>query len=131
MDDAKNIILRRWLAKAEEDLRSAKNDLKDEPPITATACFHAQQCAEKSLKAFLVFVDKHIDRTHSLTYLVDICSDYDLEFQELEDLTGELTQYAIETRYPDDWREISVKEAFEAVENAEKVFNFVKRKLKR
>ncbi len=125
MDDAKNIILRRWLAKAEEDLRSAKNDLKDEPPITATACFHAQQCAEKSLKAFLVFVDKHIDRTHSLTYLVDICSDYDLEFQELEDLTGELTQYAIETRYPDDWREISVKEAFEAVENAEKVFNFV------
>ncbi len=41
MDDEKRLVIERWLIKADEDLRSAKNDLEDDPPITATACFHA------------------------------------------------------------------------------------------
>lgn len=39
-----------WLFLAEEDLKSAKSVLGDK--IANTACFHAQQAAEKSLKAY-------------------------------------------------------------------------------
>ncbi len=41
-----------------------------------------------------------------------------------------MIEYAVEVRYPDDWREIPVEEAEEAVNNAEKVKEFVKGKLK-
>jgi hypothetical protein len=32
-----------WCAKAENDLRLAQLALRDKPPITDGACFHAQQ----------------------------------------------------------------------------------------
>ena len=56
LDDEKKLVIERWLIKADEDLRSAKNDLEDDPPITATACFHAQQCVEKCLKLFVLML---------------------------------------------------------------------------
>lgn len=57
MDEEKRLTIQRWLIKAEHDLRSAINNLKDTPPVTDTACFHAQQCIEKSLKAYHVYRD--------------------------------------------------------------------------
>jgi hypothetical protein len=38
MDDEKRLSIQRWLIKAEHDLRSARNDLKDNPPLTDTVC---------------------------------------------------------------------------------------------
>ena len=58
MDDAEQIEIERWFIKAGHDLETARRALKEEPRITDTACFHAQQCAEKSLKAFMVFHDR-------------------------------------------------------------------------
>ena len=54
MNDDMKIVVWRWIERANQDLRSARNDLKDDPPITNNACFHTQQCAEKVLKAYLV-----------------------------------------------------------------------------
>lgn len=129
MDDTQKTYIRRWLIKAENDLRSAKNDLSDPQPITETACFHAQQCAEKSLKAFIVFKEKHVEKTHYLMRLLGICEEFDDTFSELTDVAAELSDYAVTTRYPDDWREIPVTEAEEAVANAEKFLSFVRAKL--
>ena len=68
-------------------------------------------------------------RTHALKPLIEACSKYDESFNDFADIADELTGYAVETRYPDDWREIPVEEAEEAVANAEKVMEFVKGKL--
>jgi len=48
--------VRQWIEKAEHDLRNAEHTmtLKEDCPFD-TVCFHAQQCAEKYLKGFLVF----------------------------------------------------------------------------
>ena len=46
-----------WLAKAAQDLRAADVDLAAEPPLVEDAAFHAQQAAEKSLKALLALHD--------------------------------------------------------------------------
>ena len=47
-------LVRQWVEKAEEDLLTAEHTLtlEDDCPY-GTVCFHAQQCAEKYLKALL------------------------------------------------------------------------------
>ena len=49
---------------------------------------------------------------------------------ELRDLTAELTDYAVVSRYPDDWRDIPVDEASKATRKAEDIMAFVRQKTK-
>ena len=43
-----------WVEKAEEDFAIAQSALRRKKPIVTGACFHAQQCSEKYIKALLV-----------------------------------------------------------------------------
>ena len=52
-DPAREEETQAWLAKAAIDLRAAEHGRLADPPITSDMMFHAQQMAEKSLKAFL------------------------------------------------------------------------------
>jgi hypothetical protein len=45
--------VRAWLSKGGKDLAAAEYELQAEPPFADDIVFHAQQAAEKSLKAFL------------------------------------------------------------------------------
>jgi HEPN domain-containing protein len=45
---------RRWLRFATEDLDLAERDLEDARTVPRGACLHAQQAAEKSIKAALI-----------------------------------------------------------------------------
>ncbi|WXG41970.1 MAG: HEPN domain-containing protein [Candidatus Freyarchaeum deiterrae] len=49
-------LVKFWIKKAENDLITAENllNILPEPPLDII-CFHAQQCAEKYLKAFLIY----------------------------------------------------------------------------
>jgi len=47
--------VRKWILKAENDLKIARDEIQTKEPATDAICFHAQQCVEKYLKAFLVF----------------------------------------------------------------------------
>ncbi len=131
MDSPRRATIRRWIAKAENDVRTAQVMLRAEPPVTDVVCFHAQQCAEKALKAFLVSSDLHVEKTHYLPRLVELCAGAVPTFDGLRDLAAELTDYAVESRYPDDWREIPVEEARAAVEKTEKVLEFVRTRVER
>lgn len=95
-------------------------------------CFHSQQCAEKYLKAFLVFHGKQVPRTHNIAWLIVQCADIDSDFMEL--LQGDipmLSTYAVEVRYPDFGPTSfpSLDEARQAIELAEEVRAFVRMKL--
>jgi HEPN domain-containing protein len=129
MDDSRVIAVNRWLTQAHNDLVTAKTMLTTDPPITDTACFHAQQCVEKSLKAFLVYRDIQVEKTHYLPRLVEMCAADDARFRSLEDTAAELTDYAVADRYPDNWREIPVEEAESAVGKAEKAMEHVRHRL--
>lgn len=129
MDEEKAVVIKRWLVKANHDLVTAKVMLKHDPSVTDTICFHAQQCVEKALKAFLVFSDIHVEKTHYLPRLVEICAAKDNSFHDLNQSARELTDYAVEVRYIDDWREISPEEAEEAVKKAEMVMAFVRKRI--
>ncbi len=124
--------VRAWLQKAERDLQAAKDLLQHAEPVTDAICFHSQQCAEKYLKAFLIFHQKEVPRTHNIAWLILQCAEIHSDFLEL--LQGDvplLTTYAVEVRYPDFEPDLfpTVTEAQHAVELAEEVKAFVLSKL--
>ncbi len=124
MDEAVKTTVARWLAKAANDLRTAETMVSLVPPVVDTSCYHAQQCVEKCLKAFLTAAGRHVERTHSLPRLVELCAEVEPTFGRLADVGAELTGYASQSRYPDDWREIPIDEALAAVEKARETFAF-------
>ncbi|MCF7811093.1 HEPN domain-containing protein [bacterium] len=130
MDDPTKDVVNRWFIKANNDLQTAKLALSKDDPITDTASFHAQQCFEKSLKAFLAAIGEHPEKTHDLIRLIELCAKYNLEFLKYIDNAERITIYAVSSRYPDDWREIPFNEANKAVHDAEEVMKFVKHKLR-
>jgi HEPN domain-containing protein len=63
--------------------------------------FHAQQCAEKALKAYLTFHRVSFERRHDLNYLIDLCAPLDPGFEQFRAPADELTPYAVEFRHLD------------------------------
>ncbi len=109
------IVAKEWIAKAENDLKNATHTLKlgaDCP--TDTVCFHAQQCAEKYLKAFLVVLEIVFPKTHDIETLVDLMPKHarvSLTIEQQRRLTG----YATVMRYPGPYNPATLSEAKEAV----------------
>jgi HEPN domain-containing protein len=90
-----------WVEKAEGDFIVAQKMLiARKSPVYDAVCFHAQQCAEKYLKAFLQENTCEIPKTHKLLDLLKLCKerDYSLEFL-LPDLI-EVERFSVNVRYP-------------------------------
>lgn len=60
--------LKRWLIKANNDLKVAEHELKMplEERVTEAVCFHSQQAVEKFLKAYLITQNIAFGKTHNL-----------------------------------------------------------------
>jgi len=121
-------LVDQWLRIAHRDLLTAKQGFDAGIVITETICYHCQQAAGKALKAFLVRYQVEFSKTHNIITLLNLCSSVDASFQKLEK-ADDLTDYAVEIRYPDDWYEPSLEEANKAFQLAQKVVEFVKLKL--
>ena len=66
-------LTREWVDKAEGDFITARRELRARKvPNYDAACFHAQQCAEKYLKARLQEEGIAFSRTHDLATLLDL-----------------------------------------------------------
>jgi len=123
--------VKNWAAKAENDLKIGKDEMLTENPATDAICFHMQQCAEKYLKAYLILHGKEIRRTHDIAEFIQLCSEIDEEFKELfRTGTVELTDYAVEVRYGEEIYFPTIEETKEAIGIAQKVREFVLKKLK-
>ena len=91
-----------WLTKARNDLLNIENNLRSETIPWDTVCYHAQQAAEKALKAYLLFHRTPIPRTHDLLSLLARCVEHDSSLSALEDACISLNAYATGSRYPTD-----------------------------
>jgi HEPN domain-containing protein len=107
-----------WLNHAKSDLRLSKLAWK-EGILPEQICFHAQQAAEKALKAVLVHKNVDFPFTHDLDQLVEVAKHAGMTIPEKLHDIGILTPYAVQTRYPGFWGEISDAEVGEAVDLAE------------
>ncbi len=93
---------RAWAEKAENDLRTVAILLEHNTALWEIICFHAQQAAEKYLKAFLVSRGSTVPKIHDLTTLLAQCAQYDADFKSLENDCRRLTAYGVAPRYPGD-----------------------------
>jgi HEPN domain-containing protein/predicted nucleotidyltransferase len=87
-----------WLNRAREDLDVADHLAANTDLAPRVACFHAQQAAEKAVKAALVHAAIHFPRTHDLKELVRALP-LDSSVRDLDvDLTS-LSRWAVAARY--------------------------------
>ncbi|MHC4248631.1 MAG: HEPN domain-containing protein [Planctomycetota bacterium] len=110
-----------WVAKAESDLLNIENNLVAERVPWDTVCFHAQQAAEKFLKAVLVQGGERPPRTHDLIALLTFSVKRHPDLVVLEADCRRLGAYGSHERYPSDLGEPGEPEARRMVDAARRV----------
>lgn len=123
LDDARVADARAWMAKAELDLRAAAHDLAaPEEGLWGDVTFHAQQAAEKAMKALLALHDSPFRKTHNLEELGRQCVALDARLETVVDQAAPLTEFAWKFRYPGDFDEPAREEAEQALLIARSVY---------
>lgn len=118
-----------WLFKARSNLGAAKRLIKDDDDLLDQAVYHTQQCAGLTMKAFLAFHKTPIQKTHDLDTLCKQCSKFDPSFETLTEKLFVIAPYSTKFRYPDDVLVPYRKETLLAVEYAEEILTFVRRRI--
>jgi HEPN domain-containing protein len=117
-------VVKEWFRYAHNDLIVAKHCFEDlYPKQTEIASYHCQQCAEKALKAFLLFKDIEPQKIHDLKVLCKMCQDIDNSFADIIIQCAHLNPYGVAVRYPD---ELSPDEEMVkiAINDAQQVYDF-------
>ena len=109
-----------WIRHAKADLALAQVPLP-EASFYELLCFHAQQAAEKSIKAVLIHRGIAFPKTHILERLVDMLPKDVFKIRELSQVAN-LSVYATVLRYPGDVSEpVNEEEYLKAVTLAQAV----------
>jgi HEPN domain-containing protein len=124
-----------WLNGAEQDLMIAREGAVR---WSNAACFHAQQSAEKAIKAVLVVACGDVVRTHSLGTLLEELAEAGIDADaSVVEAAKVLDKYYAPTRYPDALGGIdptaifTSTEASAAIALAENIVVFAKARLER
>lgn len=130
-NDKTAIVAREWADKADNDLKTAAHTLKlgNKCP-TDTVCFHAQQCVEKYLKAFLVVLKIEFPRTHDIEILISLIP-RSIRLSLTVEEQRRLTEYATIMRYPGPYEPILLSEAKQAVKLARLVRQKIRKLLQK
>jgi HEPN domain-containing protein len=89
-----------YIRKAERDYVAAVRMAGEGPEFADIVCFHAEQCAEKSLKGLILALGQVPSRTHDLTVLHKALAEIDESSVPLQEFCLALTDYAVAPRYP-------------------------------
>ena len=117
-----------WITKAEGDFATAGRELRArKSPNYDAVCFHAQQCAEKYLKAVLQENEKHIPKIHNLIELMLLCEEIDSSFEMLRSDLVVMERYSVRVRYPGEFAE--KEDAQSAYAAAKTARAFIRQKL--
>ncbi len=116
-----------WVEKAEEDYAIARLAIRRKRPFLYGACFHAQQSAEKYLKAALVSRKHRFPKAHDLMELSKQCSNAGIFLELDDDKLDSLSDYAIRVRYPG--APLVTEDAKQAIATAKLVRRFVRKLL--
>ncbi|WP_258393286.1 HEPN domain-containing protein [Nanobdella aerobiophila] len=115
------------LKSADDDLNSSIDNLKLNH--YRISCFLAQQAVEKYLKAFLLYINNGYPFIHNIKELINKCIKYNKDFEYLLNIKPEkLNKYYSGTRYPP-FIIVNEEDAKEAIDIAEKVREFIYKKL--
>jgi HEPN domain-containing protein len=116
-----NKLVKQWIQKAEEDFRTADYllTLKEDCPLNPV-CFHSQQCAEKYIKALLIYCSIQFPKSHDVVELLNLVPENYRPDLPIYDLAI-INRYAVDTRYPGEWEIVTRQEAEESLRIAGEV----------
>lgn len=106
---------------AREDLRLAQLGIESHPPILGLSLYHAQQAAEKALKAFLVFRGESYPLTHNMAELARPAIALDESLRDVVEPGLALTGFATLFRYPGAPEEPSAEESRDWLDIAHRI----------
>lgn len=129
MNDETGEVVRQWRAKAQSDWTTVEILLDSDRCPADTVCFHCQQFVEKLLKALLTRYEIEAPKTHDLRRLIQLAEPFAPELSRFSDASDVVTVHGVETRYPDDWREIEPAEMNEVVQLAKELGAILRSKL--
>lgn len=109
-----------WLRYAEEDLGTAERMTSERGWTPRIACFHAQQAAEKALKAVMVAERLPLIYAHNLEILRDALPE-ERRVRQADVDVGRLTEWAALPRYPGEVSEATPEDGRDAVAAARKI----------
>ena len=125
-----NDMIAEWLNYSKTDLTVAQYLLDSmEPCPVEIVCYHAQQSAEKALKAILVKNDIDPPKVHDLVRLCEMCGEFCKEILEVKPIATALNKYGSVARYPNK-RKISREEAEIAIQKATDILELVTQKFR-
>jgi HEPN domain-containing protein len=110
---------REWLNRARSNLVQAK--AKRKGVYLEDLCFHAQQAAEKAIKALLIKLDVNFPYVHDLAELLTLVEKAGQGVPESIRQAERLSKFAVFTRYPGIGPSIKEKEYGETIEVAARV----------
>lgn len=112
-------ITSEWIIKEEGDFATAERELNATGrPNYDAVCFHAQQCVEKYLKAFLQEANISFPRTHDLADLLASALSLEPTWTSLTPDLNALSAFAVEYRYPGESADLTeAREAFQKCRN--------------
>jgi HEPN domain-containing protein len=113
-----------WLQRAESNLQVARLG-KQEGVFLEDLCFEAQQAAEKALKALLIYLSGEYPKVHSFNLILMQLENF-VDVKDSEKDIVELTDYAVQMRYPGDYYPVSEKEYYRALELADRAIRWVR-----
>ena len=90
-----------WLGKAENDLLCIENNVSARRVPWDVVVFHAQQAAEKLLKALLVGAGRPVPRTHDLVVLFTLVVEAGFPISGSRHEIELLSRFGAAVRYPD------------------------------
>ena len=119
-----------WIEASYTDLLCVQALMENEDLFEPCA-FHCQQCAEKALKAYVLYQDHRLLDGHNLTWLCKQTIRINESFKEWLDESSALNRFYIETRYPTDVQDhIDKKTILKSYKMAKNLFHFVAKALK-
>jgi HEPN domain-containing protein len=122
-------ITKQWLLYSIRDLKQAQKILTMGPEMKYGAAFHAQQCVEKAVKAYLVNYGMRPPRIHDIEKLGQVTAEINLELAKLVKKSKRLTRFAVAYRYPDnpdtELKSVSFSTIKSHVKMAKVIYDFV------
>ena len=110
-----------WIRKAEHDLAAVGLLIVSDDPPWDIVVFHAQQAAEKFLKAFLVARGQQPPKVHDLPRLLKLCVTFAPDLASFVDECTFLSPLAVLSSYPGDEPESAREDAEKGVDIARRV----------
>ena len=118
-----------WIERAKSSYEISKTVIVNNNIYYEDLCYQSQQAVEKSLKGLLIYYGVDPEYSHNIGLLLSELEKY-VEIPENVKIATNVTKYAVITRYPGEYDEITRKDYEESIKIARDCLDWVENKIK-